>query len=96
MENAGPEQPDKYSETLNPHDLETQERNIDPLPKQRSIQIPSGPEYDDEGELPRQSRPTRGEDGRLQFEGRWNGVFTPNVTPEEMFAKGAFAGAFFA
>lgn len=46
-------------------------------------------------ESEKQPRPVKGDDGRLVFEGRWRGVFTPNVTPEEIFAGGAFGGSFF-
>ncbi|KAK1922933.1 hypothetical protein DB88DRAFT_493186 [Papiliotrema laurentii] len=66
-----------------------------PLPKPRTPIIPSGPEYETKGPWTRAPRPSRDESGRLVFEGRWKGIFTPNVTPEEMFAGGAFAGAFF-
>ena len=65
------------------------------LPKQKAIIIP-GPEYeDDEEETTTAALPTRDSGGRLRFEGRWDGVFTPNVTPEEMFEGGAFGGGFF-
>ena len=65
------------------------------LPKQKAIIIP-GPEYDDEEEETTTAPPpTRDVDGRLRFEGRWEGVFTPNVTPQEMFDGGAFGGGFF-
>jgi hypothetical protein len=65
------------------------------LPKQKAIIIP-GPEYDDEEEETTTAPPpTRDSDGRLRFEGRWEGVFTPNVTPQEMFEGGAFGGGFF-
>ena len=65
------------------------------LPKQKAIIIP-GPEYeDDEEENTTAPLPTRDSGGRLRFEGRWDGVFTPNVTPEEMFEGGAFGGGFF-
>jgi hypothetical protein len=57
--------------------------------------VASGPEYESSEPLPSQPRPGREADGTLIFEGRWQGVFTPNVTPEEMFAGGAFGGAFF-
>jgi hypothetical protein len=73
-------------------------RRFDPLPKQSAPIIPSGPEYDDvDGGIDMEpaARPTRTEDGSLVFEGRWRGVFTPNVTPEEMFRGGAFGGGFF-
>ena len=70
-----------------------------PIPKGVAPTIPTGPEYDltadDDGEVQRAPRPSRAEDGTLVFEGRWKGVFTPNVTPEEMFKGGAFGGAFF-
>jgi hypothetical protein len=65
------------------------------LPKQRALVIP-GPEYEgEEEETTTAPLPTRDADGRLRFEGRWGGVFTPNVTPEEMFEGGAFGGGFF-
>ena len=63
------------------------------LPKQKAIIIP-GPEYEEE-ETTTAPPPTRDSDGRLRFEGRWEGVFTPNVTPQEMFEGGAFGGGFF-
>jgi hypothetical protein len=63
------------------------------LPKQKAIIIP-GPEYEEE-ETTTAHPPTRDSDGRLRFEGRWEGVFTPNVTPQEMFEGGAFGGGFF-
>lgn len=66
-----------------------------PVPKQKAPVIPSGPEYDASGPLPPQPRPDRAEDGTLLFEGRWRDVFTPNLTPEDMFRGGAFGGAFF-
>lgn len=65
------------------------------LPKQKAIIIP-GPTYDEEDqEITIAPRPSRDVDGRLRFEGRWEGVFMPNVTPEEMFEGGAFGGGFF-
>ena len=70
-------------------------RRPDPLPRKAAPVIPSGPAYDSSEPLPRAPRPGRAEDGTLIFEGRWKAVFTPNITPEEMFAGGAFAGAFF-
>ncbi|ORY35862.1 hypothetical protein BCR39DRAFT_512657 [Naematelia encephala] len=69
-----------------------------PLPKGRTPQIPApAVKYSDSSTGPSSpaSRPTRSSSGVLQFEGRWSGVFTPNVTPEEMFAGGAFGGSFF-
>jgi hypothetical protein len=30
------------------------------------------------------------------FEGRWEGVFKPNLTPEEVFRQGAFGGTYYA
>ncbi|WWC65432.1 uncharacterized protein I303_108050 [Kwoniella dejecticola CBS 10117] len=69
------------------------------IPKGKTITLAPGPSYSDEdGEeiFKPAPRPTRGEDGRLVFEGRWKGVFTPNLTPEEMFKGGAFGGGFFA
>ncbi|OXG32973.1 hypothetical protein C349_06886 [Cryptococcus neoformans var. grubii Br795] len=68
----------------------------DPLPKAIAPTLPPGPEYSS-GQIERekQPRPVKGDDGRLIFEGRWGGVFTPNVTPEEMFGGGAFGGSFF-
>jgi hypothetical protein len=68
------------------------------IPKSRAPIIPSGPEYEDdqedgvEGTAP---PPGRDEDGTLVFEGRWKGIFKPNVTPQEMFDGGAFGGGFF-
>lgn len=66
----------------------------DPVPRGRAVLVPDA----EEGAplRARADRPTRGQDGRLRFEGRWSGVFEPNVTPEEMFRGGAFGGAFFA
>lgn len=65
------------------------------LPKQKAIIIP-GPEYEEDGEETTTAPPpTRDSDGRLRFEGRWEGVFTPNVTPKELFEGGAFGGGFF-
>jgi hypothetical protein len=72
----------------------------EPIPKQAAPILASGPEYDIDGAdggvfYADQPRPSREADGTLVFEGRWKGVFTPNVTPEEMFTGGAFGGAFF-
>ncbi|ODN88846.1 hypothetical protein L198_06648 [Cryptococcus wingfieldii CBS 7118] len=70
----------------------------DPLPKAIAPTLAPGPDYAEaEGETyyERAPRPTRGQDGRLEFEGRFKGVFAPNLTPEEMFAGGAFGGGFF-
>ncbi|ODN77217.1 hypothetical protein L202_05736 [Cryptococcus amylolentus CBS 6039] len=69
----------------------------DPLPKAIAPTLAPGPDYaEGEGEAyERAPRPTRGQDGRLEFEGRFKGVFAPNLTPEEMFAGGAFGGGFF-
>jgi hypothetical protein len=65
------------------------------IPKSRAPIIP-GPLYEDEEEeMTDAPLPTREADGRLRFEGRWDGVFMPNVTPEEMFEGGAFGGGFF-
>lgn len=69
---------------------------MDPLPKATRPTLPPGPEYSSgQIENEKQPRPLKGDDGRLVFEGRWRGVFTPNVTPEEMFGGGAFGGSFF-
>ena len=68
------------------------------IPKSSAPIIPAGPSYSVKSISSPSSpfpRPTRKEDGTLVFQGRWKGVFTPNVTPEEMFSGGAFAGAFF-
>ncbi|TYJ51257.1 hypothetical protein B9479_008184 [Cryptococcus floricola] len=67
------------------------------LPKAIAPTLAPGPDYAEvEGEeYERAPRPTRGADGRLEFEGRFKGVFAPNLTPEEMFAGGAFGGGFF-
>ncbi|WRT70512.1 uncharacterized protein IL334_007510 [Kwoniella shivajii] len=70
------------------------------IPKAKARTLLPGPSYsssspDEESFSPAQ-KPTRGQDGRLIFEGRWKDVFTPNLTPEEMFKGGAFGGAFFA
>jgi hypothetical protein len=37
-----------------------------------------------------------GDKGRLVFEGRWKGVFVPNLAPEEVFRGGAFGGNYYA
>ncbi|WVQ95722.1 hypothetical protein IAU59_002821 [Kwoniella sp. CBS 9459] len=68
------------------------------IPKATAPTLAPGPSYSPSASGPSSPapRPTRGDDGRLVFEGRWAGVFTPNLTPEEMFAGGAFGGAFFA
>ncbi|ORX41206.1 hypothetical protein BD324DRAFT_613633 [Kockovaella imperatae] len=68
----------------------------DPLPRQTARVIPSGPQYDSGEIFEPAPLPSRREDGVLIFEGRWKDVFTPNVSPEEMFLGGAFAGGFFA
>ena len=66
------------------------------IPKSRPLTIPSGPDYeDDDEEFATAPIPERGADGRLIFEGRWKGVFGPNLTPKEMFDGGAFGGGFF-
>ncbi|KAE8539146.1 hypothetical protein D1P53_004235 [Cryptococcus gattii VGV] len=70
--------------------------HIDQLPKAIAPILAPGSEYPlHRIESEKQPRPVKGDDGRLVFEGRWRGVFTPNVTPEEMFAGGAFGGSFF-
>ncbi|WVQ63205.1 uncharacterized protein L199_001356 [Kwoniella botswanensis] len=69
------------------------------IPKAKIIQLAPGPSYSSsssEETHERAPRPGRGDDGRLIFEGRWEGVFTPNLTPQEMFEGGAFGGGFFA
>ncbi|WVQ78641.1 hypothetical protein IAT38_000728 [Cryptococcus sp. DSM 104549] len=67
-----------------------------PLPKAVAPVLAPAPSYTPgDGDLGTAPRPTRDERGQLQFEGRWKGVFTPNLTPEEMFAGGAFGGSFF-
>lgn len=63
--------------------------------KAKTPKLPMGMEYEFDGPLESQPQPSRGEDGVLIFEGRWKGIFTPNVTPEEMFRGGAFGGAYF-
>jgi hypothetical protein len=64
------------------------------LPKSKPIIL--GPSYpDEEEETTTAPLPTRDAEGVIQFEGRWAGVFTPNVSPEEMFEGGAFGGGFF-
>lgn len=68
------------------------------IPKSRAPIIPSGPEYEEEEGYEEEGTapiPSREEDGTLIFEGRWKGIFKPNVTPQEMFDGGAFAGGFF-
>ncbi|KAK8850355.1 hypothetical protein IAR55_004273 [Kwoniella newhampshirensis] len=74
-----------------------------PLPRATAPTLAPGPTYSprsDSTSTPEPHkpapRPTRGGDGRLIFEGRWKDVFTPNITPEEMFRGGAFGGGFFA
>ena len=67
-----------------------------PLLQKSKAPIIPGPSYsDEEGEETTAPLPTRNADGLIQFEGRWGGVFTPNVSPEEMFEGGAFGGGFF-
>ncbi|OCF33588.1 hypothetical protein I316_04661 [Kwoniella heveanensis BCC8398] len=68
------------------------------IPKATAPTLAPGPSYSPSASGPSSPapRPTRGDDGRLIFEGRWQGVFTPNLTPEDMFAGGAFGGGFFA
>ncbi|WVQ77290.1 hypothetical protein IAR50_006974 [Cryptococcus sp. DSM 104548] len=65
------------------------------LPRAFAPVLARGPDYEDRVGFERAPRPTRLANGRLQFEGRFAGVFCPNVTPEEMFAGGAFGGGFF-
>lgn len=84
------EEPETVSSAIRPLQV-----LYDPIPKQRAPIIPSGPEYEHDGPLPSQPRPGRADDGTLLFEGRWRDVFTPNLTPEDMFRGGAFGGAFF-
>ncbi|WWD20534.1 hypothetical protein CI109_105010 [Kwoniella shandongensis] len=70
-----------------------------PIPRATAPTLAPGPTYSrSPSSEPRPSapKPTRAEDGRLIFEGRWKDVFTPNLTPEEMFRGGAFGGGFFA
>ncbi|KAJ9093406.1 hypothetical protein QFC21_006436 [Naganishia friedmannii] len=50
-------------------------------------------DYDTVRPIPRREN---GEKGRLVFEGRWQGVFVPNLTPEEVFRGGAFGGNYYA
>lgn len=76
------------------------------LPRGARVTIPSAVKYineDEDADGPeidekKQPIPTRRDDGtgRLVFEGRWNGVFEPNLTPREVFAQGAFGGAYYA
>ncbi|WVR08451.1 hypothetical protein IAU60_005506 [Kwoniella sp. DSM 27419] len=67
------------------------------IPKATARNIPSGPSYSPTtGPMSSAPRPTRADDGRLIFEGRWHDIFTPNITPEEMFNGGAFGGSFYA
>jgi hypothetical protein len=76
--------------------LETARIKAPILPKSKPIIL--GPSYSDDedgGEETTAPLPTRDADGTIQFEGRWAGVFTPNVSPEEMFEGGAFGGGFF-
>lgn len=76
------------------------------LPPAERVKIPVV-EYDEtqggemlEMELPMSDErlPIRLEDGsgRFVFEGRWKGVFEPNLSPEEIFRGGAFGGDYFA
>lgn len=66
------------------------------------IPVPRSVEYDDaapeeeEDYTVVQPLPGRDKTGRLVFEGRWNGVFVPNLTPEEVLRRGAYGGNFFA
>ncbi|GFZ48295.1 hypothetical protein JCM24511_06043 [Saitozyma sp. JCM 24511] len=88
------------------HSVSPPRTRPDPIPKSRAPIIPPGPTYDDptssSSSIPSsadsepQPIPSRDADGTLVFEGRWKGVFTPNVTPQEMFEGGAFGGGFFA
>lgn len=45
-----------------------------------------------------QPKPGRRDDGsgRLIFHGRWEGIFEPNVTPEEVLRLGSFGGSYYA
>ncbi|KAJ9111099.1 hypothetical protein QFC19_001298 [Naganishia cerealis] len=73
------------------------------LPPGEQIRIPMSIEYAVEGISEEyyatvQPIPQRenGDKGRLVFEGRWKGVFVPNLTPEEVFRGGAFGGNYYA
>lgn len=69
---------------------------IKPLPPRASRQVPSIA-LSPSSLLKRAPVPTRSTNGTdtLEFEHPYTGVFTPNVTPKEMFAGGAFGGCFF-
>lgn len=71
------------------------------LPRGERIRIPEprSIEYEDATEddyTKVQPLPTRDVRGRLVFEGRWKGVFVPNLTPEEVLRGGAFGGTYYA
>ncbi|WVO14654.1 hypothetical protein L204_102291 [Cryptococcus depauperatus] len=83
-----------------PKDISLHEHSYDKptfglIPKAVAPILAPGPAYSFDDYEEHAPRPTRRQDGRLQFEGRWAGVFTPNLTPEEMFKSGAFGGCFF-
>jgi hypothetical protein len=67
------------------------------IPAEIAVPYAAGEEGEDE-DYSLQPVPTRMVDGteRLIFEGRWKGVFEPNLTPEEVFRRGAFGGNYYA
>lgn len=64
------------------------------IPVPRSIEYDDAEEEDDYSKV--QPVPTRDARGRLVFEGRWKGVFVPNLTPEQVLRGGAFGGTYYA
>ncbi|RXK41703.1 hypothetical protein M231_00938 [Tremella mesenterica] len=93
LQEIGPERTHSRSNSLHSTPSPSPSRKK-PLPKAVTPIIPTGPTYNST-ELQRASRPRRKVDGSLIFEGRWENVFKPNITPEEMFTGGAFGGSFF-
>nr|ODN85514.1 hypothetical protein L203_04763 [Cryptococcus depauperatus CBS 7841] len=77
------------------HEHSYDKPTFDLIPKAVAPILAPGPAYSFDDYEEHAPRPTRRQDSRLQFEGRWAGVFTPNLTPEEMFRSGAFGGCFF-
>ena len=61
-----------------------------PAPIVPEISVDEEKEYDPDYKAP---APTRAEDGTLIFEADYT-HFTPNLTPSEMFKKGAFGGTY--
>lgn len=65
------------------------------IPVPRSVEYADAPEEEEDYTLV-QPLPGRDGRGRLVFEGRWKGVFVPNLPPEEVLRRGAYGGNFFA